>query len=333
VPRNEVQQQADSRLLLAISWLDSREGIDCAEDYYVRPGIFRGSWPAALPFSGSHKEHQDHHEPFDIGVQSTPTGEAAVERQSRWHNASVFVPFVVFVVNSLKRPLLNAFEVTHDGLDACLYGRCIGARHRFEGLAPDRHIPVPVDGHIASVDDASYQLAWKRSAVAPGELRQVRWDIAQMFGQRPVAARIRSMTAGAVAAEQLASEIVRPRRGLLQPLDIRHEVGDPLTDPGVGFEHAKHRTPHRHLSRPVCPKRTSRAHDELADGIARKCAVVASRQHREVGGPRAQLGGNRAAAPSIAPMTCGAVELERIASCERVDEDARGLRRLRSGRY
>jgi hypothetical protein len=311
----------------------------------VRRGIFRGSWPAALPFTGSHKEHHDQQDPFDVGVQSTPTREVTpraagcmptVERQSRWHNASVFVPFVifvVFVVNSLERTLLNAFEVTNDGLDACLHGGCIGPCHRFESLAPDRHIPVPVDRYIAPVDDASYLLAWERSAVAPGELRQVRWHIAQMFGQRPAAPRVGSMTAGAVAAEQLASEIVRPRRGLLQPLDIRHEVDDPLADPGVGFEHAKHRTPYRHLGRPVCPKRTSRAHDELADGIARKCAVVASRQEREVGGPRAQFGGNRAATPSIAPMTCGAVELERIASRERVDEDAWSLRRLRSGRH
>jgi hypothetical protein len=41
MPRNEVQEEADSRLLLTISWLGSRDGIDCAGDYCAQPGIFR----------------------------------------------------------------------------------------------------------------------------------------------------------------------------------------------------------------------------------------------------------------------------------------------------
>jgi hypothetical protein len=69
---------ADSRLLLAVSWLDSPDRTDCAEDYFVRPAIFhahddsgevidrRVTDPKGPAYASvGHKEHQAHEEPFD----------------------------------------------------------------------------------------------------------------------------------------------------------------------------------------------------------------------------------------------------------------------------
>ena len=199
--------------------------------------------------------------------------------------------------------------------------------------SPQTGISVPVDGHIASVDDASYPLAWKCSAVAPGELRQVRWDIAQVFGQRPVAARIRSVTAGTVARNSWLPRSSDPVEGCcsrsiyVTRLAIRSRtLASDSNTRNIG--------PHTGISVVPCA-RSGRAVPTMNSRTASRgnAPLLRRARSREVGGPRAQLGGNRAAAPSIAPMTCGAVRLERIASCERVDEDAWSLRRLRSGRY
>jgi hypothetical protein len=48
VPRKGAQEEANFRLLLAISWLGSRDGIDCAEDYCAQLGIFRSSRSCSL---------------------------------------------------------------------------------------------------------------------------------------------------------------------------------------------------------------------------------------------------------------------------------------------
>ena len=169
--------------------------------------------------------------------------------------------------------------------------------------SPQTGISGPVDRHIASVDDASYQLARKRSAVAPGGPSG---PVGHCAGVRPEAVpRVRSMTAGTVGSEQLTSEIIGPVEGCCSrsiyvtrlAMRSRTLASDSNTR-NIG--------PHTGISVVPCAQSGRAVPDELADGVARKC-VVASRAQREVGGPRAQLGGNRAAAPSIAPMTCGAV--------------------------
>jgi hypothetical protein len=83
VPRNEVQQEADSRLLLAISCLDSRQGIDFAGDYCVRPGIFRSSRSRLVTTKST----------------KITKNRSAVERQSDNPRCASFRAFVIFVLS------------------------------------------------------------------------------------------------------------------------------------------------------------------------------------------------------------------------------------------
>ena len=98
------------------------------------------------------------------------------------------------------------------------------------------------------------------------------------------------MAGCAVRAEQPAAIVVWPCRGLLQRFDVGHEILDALANPGVRFEHAEHRAPHRHLRRPVWRERACRPDDELADAVSRKCAVIPSRDQCEVGGSVSETG-------------------------------------------
>src|SRR5437773_8324002 len=113
--------------------------------------------------------------------------------------------------------LLDRFQISHERVDPFLYGvGCESISGCFEGIAPDRHLPVAMRAYAASVDDAVDPLAREDATVPRGEGREVGWTRTKLVGEGSVAPRVVAVAGRAVRSEQLlaASDRRRAQRRL-----------------------------------------------------------------------------------------------------------------------